>query len=393
MKNSRIGLVLGLSLLFAAVGCSAAAEGDQGVTETGDETPGTAFSTNTSSSGSPGAIPTLVGSSSSGAGDVGGVTPGSACATSSASVDVPPVHLVFMIDRSGSMGNSKHGQNENVRWKPVVAGLDAFFADSANANVHASVAFFGQGDKEEVECSAATYAKPAVSMRALPDASAFSSALDAANPGGGTPTKPALEGAIAYAKQVKATLKPGEKLAIVLATDGDPNDCSSTPENVAAAAAAVAAEIPTYVIGVGPDTTKLDTIATGGGTSKAIMVATANPAQVSADLRAAVGQIKAAQLGCNYALPAPPSGQTLDVNAVNVDYTPAGKAMQTLPYSADCSVAGGWRYDNPASPKEVVMCASSCSTLKADIGGKIDIVFGCAIDAPPGTELPGGGIR
>jgi len=116
----------------------------------------------------------------------------------------------------------------------------------------------------------------------------------------------------------------------VLATDGDPNDCSSTPENVAAKAAAVAGDIPTYVIGVGPDTTKLDTSATGGGTSKAIMSATANPSQVSADLRAAVGQIKAAQLGCNDALPAPPAGQSLDVNAVNVDYTPSAEGNRDV---------------------------------------------------------------
>lgn len=67
---------------------------------------------------------------------------------------------------------------------------------------------------------------------------------------------------------------------------------------------------------------------------------------------------------------------------------------QTLPYSADCSNGSGWHYDNAAAPKEVVMCAASCSTLKADVtGGKIDIVFGCAISAPPGTELPGGGVR
>lgn len=339
-------------------------------------------------------VPTLQGGSSGGAGNVGNVTPGSVCATSSASVAAPPVHLVFMIDRSGSMGNSKQaGQNLEVRWKPVALGLDAFFADDASQNVSASIAFFGQGDTKEVECSADTYKTPAVSMRKLPEAKAFSDALAGTSPKGGTPTKPALEGAIAYAKEVKASLPAGERVAIVLATDGDPNDCSSTAENVAEVAAAVKDEIPTYVIGVGPDTTKLDTIAKGGGTDHAIMIPTSDPAQVSADLRAAVGQIKAQQLGCNYPLPAPPNGQTLDVNAVNVDYTPKGGALQTLAYSTDCANPNGWHYDNAATPKEVVMCRASCDTLKADRGGKLDIVFGCAIAAPPGTELPGGGVR
>jgi Mg-chelatase subunit ChlD len=335
------------------------------------------------------------GTQKTGANNVGNVEPGSSCATSSASVDAPPVHLVFMIDRSGSMGNSREGDNLALRWTPVVAGLNAFFTDSANTKVSASVAFFSQGSHEDTtECSAATYSTPAVAMMGLPSAHVFSDAFAAVSPGGGTPTKPALEGAIAYAQKVKATLPAGEKIAIVLATDGEPNDCSSTADNVAAAAATVASDIPTYVIGVGPDTSNLDEIAKGGGTDQAIMIATNDPAQVSSDLRNAIGQIKRAQLGCSYALPAAPAGQKLDVNAVNVDYTPAGGATQTLPYSADCSKANGWHYDNAANPSQIVMCAASCSTLQSDTsGGKVDIVFGCAIDADPGTDLPGGGVK
>ena len=108
---------------------------------------------------------------------------------------------------------------------------------------------YSQGSDDATACNSATYATPAVPMTALSNAPAFSQALDDASPGGGTPTKPALEGAIAYAKKVQTTLSAGEKVAIVLATDGEPNDCNSTPENVAAAAATVAATIPTYVIG------------------------------------------------------------------------------------------------------------------------------------------------
>lgn len=417
VKTRRFSLVtsiLALTLCAAgAVACGASTDGD--VTGSGDDAQGASEGSktgaNNANTGTGGSIigsgapttdlehaPTLTGntSSSGGAGDVGGLE-GEACATASKAVEAPPVHLVFMIDRSGSMGNTKEaGNNLEVRWKPVVAGLDAFFADAANSNVSASLAYFAQGiskgSPKGMECDADTYAKPAVSMRQLPDANAFSSALGGVEPQGGTPTKPALQGAIAYAQQIKASLPAGEKVAIVLATDGDPNDCSSTAENVADVAAAVKAQIPTYVIGVGPDTTKLDTIAQGGGTNKAIMIKTANPAQVSADLRKAVGQIKAEQLGCSYPLPTPPDGKSLDVNAVNVDFTPANGKAQTLAYSADCTNANGWHYDSTSAPTEVVMCASSCNTLKAG-AGKVDIVFGCAIEAPPGTQLPGGGVR
>ncbi len=123
-----------------------------------------------------------------------------------------------------------------------------------------------------------------------PDASSFAAALDANKPGGGTPTLPAESGAIAYAQQVAAGLPAGEKVAIVLVTDGDPNDCVSTPDKVAAEAAAVASTIKTYVIGVGPDATKLDTIATGGGTAPHIQVDTSSASTTAADLRAAIGK-------------------------------------------------------------------------------------------------------
>src|SRR4051812_7782948 len=46
------------------------------------------------------------GSVAHGASDVGNVTPGSACASSSAGTVAPPISLVFIVDRSGSMGGS-----------------------------------------------------------------------------------------------------------------------------------------------------------------------------------------------------------------------------------------------------------------------------------------------
>lgn len=334
---------------------------------------------------------------SGGVGSVGGVTPGSACATSNAGVDASPIYLVFMIDHSGSMG----GNAVSVRWNPVVSGLNAFFADAANANVHASMAFFAQGSTQNsgsAGCQSATYSIPKVAMTALPDATSFAAAFTAAGaPSGGTPTLPAENGAIEYAQTVQAGLKPGEKVAIILATDGDPNDCSSTAAGVATAAATVAATIPTYVIGVGSDgnlLANMKTIAVGGGTTNAIMINTTSTAQVSADLRTAIGKIKAAQLGCTYNLPPPPAGQTLDVNAVNINYTPAGGAPQTLAYSANCADPKGWHYDSTTAPTQIIMCGDACSTLQADTtGGKLDIIFGCAIAAPPGTELPGGGVK
>jgi uncharacterized protein YegL len=319
--------------------------------------------------------------SSGGVGTVKPVSATDACASSNAGVDALPIYLVFMVDKSGSMG----GKELSVKWTPAVAALKDFFADKASANIHASLAFFKSAD----ECNVASYATPTVPMKSLPDAS-FATALNAQSPSGGTPTLPAEQGAIQYAQSVAAGLKAGEKVAIVLVTDGDPNDCNSTAANVGAAAATVAGSIKTYVIGVGNGAANLDTIAAGGGTAPHIQVNTTSAATTSADLRAAIGKIKASQLTCDYALPAPPNGKTIDVNAVNVNYTSGGKTT-TLAYSADCSNPGGWHYDNVKAPTKIIMCPSICTTLQNDsAGGKVDIIFGCSTAVPPGGTPPGG---
>ncbi len=350
------GAALGaLGVLMAACGSSSESSGDDNTL--------LADGTQNGGPGSPG----FGGSGETGSSGPSGVTPGSACATSSAIADALPVYLVFMFDRSGSMSHSS-------KWTSCKDGLESFFGDPKSRGLVASMAFFSQAD----ECNASAYATPTVAMKALPDATTFKTHLEEMRPSGGTPTLPALNGAIQYAQRVRAGLSNGEKVAIVLVTDGDPNDCNSTAQNVGAAAAKVASTIPTYVIGVGPEAKNLNTIAKGGGTSRAIMIATNNPAQITQDLQKAIGNIKMAQLGCDYIMPKPPNGQSIDVNAVNVAFTPGGGKAQPLTYSKDCSNPNGWHYDDLAAPTKVQMCSGICGALKSDTtGGKIDIVFGC----------------
>lgn len=101
----------------------------------------------------------------------------------------------------------------------------------------------------------------------------------------------------------------------------------------------------------------------------------------------ATGVVTSAQLSCEYDIPPPPPGETLDPNKVNVEYTPAGQAATPILYvsgPADCGVKGGWYYDNPASPSKIVMCPGTCDVLKADTMGKIAVLFGCeTVIKPP----------
>ena len=352
MRSHRVGFVLAAALLSVGAACGGSP----------DSSFGGAGAPNDGTSGRDG------GGNGPAFNDAGAVNPvNAACATSSASGQLTPANLVFMFDQSGSMG----GPNMSVKWSPVTAALSAFFSDAASTGMSASLQYFSQGST----CSSSNYQTPEVPLSPLPSP-AFASSISTHSPAGGTPTLPALKGAIDYAKSTAAA-KPGEKVAVVLVTDGDPNDCNSTVNNVAAEAATVAATIPTYVIGVGSDFGNLNAMAVGGGTGAAILVTVGDPNKTKADLAAALNKIRGATASCSFAMPKPPSGQVLDINAVNVQFT-SSAGPQTLAYNRDCTGGTGWHYDNASAPTAIDLCQATCDSVKAATGGKVSIAFGCA---------------
>jgi hypothetical protein len=238
-------------------------------------------------------------------------------------------------------------------------------------------------------CDTATYATPAVGIAGLPaNAGAISGSLAATAPGGGTPTTPALTGAIQYASSW-ATMNPTHTTVVILATDGLPNDCSSDVNGVAGNAATP--RIRTFVIGIFSDAdiqagapANLDTIAaSGGGQSTAIIVQT--NADVTMQLEDALNKIRQSTLSCDYKVPVPAMG-TLDPNKVNVIFTDAMGAKQTLLYvgaAASCDpMKGGWYYDDPANPTKIIVCKSTCDGFQNAVGSKVDIQLGCATVKP-----------
>lgn len=294
-----------------------------------------------------------------------------ACATSSAVAEQRPVYLVFMYDKSGSMTSGG-----SPKWSSAKAATRAFFESPDSKGLYASLTYFPEGDS----CNTSKYATPKVAITALPSP-LFGQSLDDQNPGGGTPTRPALEGAISYAQSIAAGEAKDGKVAIVLVTDGEPAGCDDNDvSDVQSVASTVSSSIPTYVIGVGDSLDKLDDIASGGGTGSALIVSTSNPAQIQADFTKAIEKIKGEALSCDYTMPPPPSGSAFDESKVNVQYTPDGGSASTLGYNQDCTGGTGWKYDDPTSPSTISLCDASCSATKGK-GGKVDIVFGCATQA------------
>ena len=297
-----------------------------------------------------------------------------ACAGTSSVAQLIPVDMYIMLDKSGSMAQQDGGSQS--KWANVTSALTQF-ANTAGAGIGVGLQYFPLAP----ECAATTYSTPAVAIAPLPaNAPAIQMSLASHAPGGGTPTKPALQGAIDYSS-AWAKANPTHKVIVVLATDGQPNDCSSTVASVSAVAMAGYAatpSIPTYVIGVGSSTGNLDMIAVAGGTSAAIVVNTGDP---SAFL-AAMKKIQNAQVGCEYLIPAPSGGQMLDYTKVNVVYTPgSGGAPITIPnvnsQPACDPVKGGWYYDAPVKPTKIELCPATCSTVQKDAKAKIEVELGC----------------
>ena len=109
-------------------------------------------------------------------------------------------------------------------------------------------------------------------------------------------------------------------------------------------------------------------------------ICTADWSGLFSTLTAAIAVPRA--LPCVYPIPPPPEGMELDPMRVNVGYTPGGSTDQRIiPYvgtsdGADCT-AGGWYYDDPATPSSILLCPSTCAEVGGDASGRVDIVFGC----------------
>jgi hypothetical protein len=247
-------------------------------------------------------------------------------------------------------------------------------------------------------CDPGEYAKPAVEIDILNGAApALIASIQSTTPEGATPTSAALKGGIEHAV-AWAAANPTHKVVTVLATDGLPTECDPLDipsiAQIAADGVAGAPSVLTFVIGVfaGNDMgakADLDQIAASGGTQQAFLVDAAQ--DVTQQFIDALNAIRGEKLACEYLVPAPPEGETLDYFKVNVEHTPTGAGMPvTILYVSDAAgcdaMTGGWYYDaDPAkggAPTKILMCPATCTLF--DQGGQIDIRIGCKTEiAPP----------
>jgi hypothetical protein len=90
--------------------------------------------------------------------------------------------------------------------------------------------------------------------------------------------------------------------------------------------------------------------------------------------------IASAPLPCNYPIPAPPAGQTLDPTKVNVGWlAPSGAPEEIFPKAPSagvCAELTAWYYNDTTPPTEVLLCPATCARIA--VGGTLNVAFGCA---------------
>lgn len=207
-----------------------------------------------------------------------------------------------------------------------------------------------------------------------------------------TPTGPALAGAIEHA-QARETADPTRKVVAVLATDGFPTICDPIEiadiSDIAQAGVDGSPSVETYVIGVFAAAeaqeaqSNLDQIAQAGATDEAFVITTGG--DLSAQFLAALEEIRGAALACDFTIPEPSSGDTLDFGQVNLEFSDGGGDTRQLINVADegaCSNAPteGWYYvrdPQTNQPTQITVCPEVCNDFEAATGAQVNLQIGC----------------
>jgi hypothetical protein len=313
------------------------------------------------------------------------------CAAQSAASELRKLSLAFLFDVSGSMGSGNR-MRFDTKWVPVVAATEAFFAEEDAAALSASLTFFPRADAG-TRCTPDAYLVPDVPETALPSP-LFSEAIRGLNYSFAsnnwrmsTPTLAAYSGLVASLDSA-----PSDTLrAIVMVTDGVPEQCQGANDIQLVAEAVRNSGVQTFAIGVanppGDQTPNnlpnLDLVAEAGGTERAFIIATGNPAQTQAEFKAVIDEIRGTSLSCNMQIPLPPVGTVFVPEQVNVIYGSGTADDARLTYDPECGVPDAWRYDDPAAPSSIILCPESCGRAQREVSASLKVEFGCERNGVP----------
>lgn len=311
-----------------------------------------------------------------------------ACVAQPYTAQPPPLVLYLMIDRSGSMSDST-GTGVS-KWQALGQALNSFLDSPPLASLSVAAQLFPQPDGEI--CSPDAYAFPLINLAPVKTVKgAVTSMMASWEPGGSTPTAPALQGAIDQARRW-ARDQPKSTVAVVLATDGQPSSCEPID---AAGLSVIAAEgarastgkpaIPTFVIGMlGTNDFQsgalglLDAIAQSGNTGSATLVNASS--DLAQQMNAALRAVATRSVECSFEIPST-INKVDDLSLVNVRIESAScdaRRLSYIPWKQSCA-GDGWTYDTDPDlgvlPGKIQLCSLSCERYRN--GDTISIEVGC----------------
>jgi hypothetical protein len=299
------------------------------------------------------------------------------CGTKTQSAKMLPPDIMLVMDRSLSMtndindqqcagGNGMHGNcGASSKWQIVVPVLNQVITDS-NATVNWGMFYLGD---EPAMCGVA--AAPVVPVTAM-NAAAVTTSLtgNLFNGQVGTPTRRVIQGAVSY---LTGLTDPNPKY-LLLATDGQPNCATATSLNTddttgtdQAVMAALAAGIPTFVVGIGNTNAAatLNQLAIDGGRPQMGGATSYYQVDDAAALISALGTIVGQAATCTFDIGSAPDGTT----AVGLGVFGDGAKIAMDP-------ANGWSFKD-ATMSTIILNGTICDRLMSGMIHDVTVAFVC----------------
>jgi hypothetical protein len=98
----------------------------------------------------------------------------------------------------------------------------------------------------------------------------------------------------------------------------------------------------------------------------------------AAELNAALVSIVGQVVSCDYAIPLPPEGLTIDLNAINLILRPDGGDPIQILRNENPGCQQGWYYDEAS--QLVRLCPDTCALAQSDPNAALELMFGCTSD-------------
>lgn len=341
----------------------------------------------------------------------------SGCATSTEHSLLLPANLLFVVDRSGSMNcnpppitsseeceldEKRKDPTKSSKWDLTRKALIFAFGTLSESTFIGFNYFSNDG-----VCGVSRWPYVPLMRNTPGQRSNIITSVSNIQPSGSTPLVGATVLAYQYMHQAALSGEITGNRYVVLITDGQQSEscsdmarcngaeaCTELLLKATAEAFGPGVNIRTFVIGVpGSERarTVLSKLAKAGGTAAPDCNVEAgnchydltSEIDLGAGLQSALQEIAGETLSCELDLPRPESG-VVDLSLLNVVFAPYEGRAFIVPHDdhapCDSGLADGWRYD--PNTRQIHLCGRTCSTVRNDRGGRIDVVLGCPVVGP-----------